>query len=72
MNESDFLNVYIETISSTLDEYVKKDIMNRAHLTMAKKAHEALLEEIASLKGKIEELTIYDIGINKEKNVSTF
>ena len=54
--DQEFINVYIETMSATVDEYVKKDIMNRTQNEIAKRILAKMTTEIDVLKAKVQEL----------------
>lgn len=60
-----FINTYVEIALATLDEYIKKDIMTRTNLEIAKKLAESLNIENAELKAKVVEL---EEKINKKKS----
>lgn len=53
--DSEFINVYVETAISTLEEYIKKDIMSRTNLEIANRLIKTLTEENNFLKIKLEE-----------------
>jgi uncharacterized protein (UPF0305 family) len=60
--DNEFINVYIEILMTTLDDYIKKDVMNRTHMEMAKRQISSLEAQISELKKENE-----NASINKKK-----